>query len=504
VFVAIAAAVIAAVVCRIGVKYSFNVNEGWNAYWAAAAWSGADLYPPPSTLKLNTYLPLWFYATGALGSVVGDNIIAGRIIASAALLSNAVVIFLIVHAMAGRRRDGVTAAAAFLAISGLFYGQYLAADDPQWAGNLLMTLALLLIVRKAGGESDAIPIHLVIPLLLVAGLLKHNVVAVPASIAIYLLLFHRAGLPRFILWSIVGLAVVCACLFLMFGAAVFASLLFPRQYDFDVAWDQTVNHLKLYGSFLALIAYLAYLAARRNPAGTLIFIYSIVSLIQGWLLSGGFDVDINVFFDFAVACSIGLGLLQNAVARFIANEPRLFRAAVALLAWLAISLTATFSALEYGVKEARNILATMAASPQRADVAYIRNTPGGVVCENLALCYWAGKDFWVDVNNLKILVTGKAQLEADFIANLERCLYPLIQLDDDWQDIAGGPFTAGILTALKTHYTQVWRNADAHYWIALPHCGPTAGGGASEPAQRLSRPEKRSLPLPASAALVMR
>jgi len=31
VFVAIAAAVLFAVVCRIGVKYSFNVNEGWNA-----------------------------------------------------------------------------------------------------------------------------------------------------------------------------------------------------------------------------------------------------------------------------------------------------------------------------------------------------------------------------------------------------------------------------------------------------------------------------------------
>ena len=476
VFVAIAAVVIAAVVCRIGLKYSFNVNEGWNAYWAAAAWSGADLYPPPSALKMNTYLPLWFYLTGSLGSLVGDNIMAGRILAGAALLSTAVVIFLIVHAMTGLRRDGVTAAAAFLAMSGLFYAQYVAADDPQWGGNLLTTLALLAVVRKASGEKGPIPIHLVVPLLLIAALIKHNVMAVPASIAIYLLLFRRAELPRFILWSIVGLAVVCAGLFLGFGSSVFASMLYPRPYDFEAAWDQSISHLKLYSSLLVVIAYLAYLAIRRNPAATLIFIYSVVSLIQGFVFSGGLDVDVNLFFDFAIACSIGLGLLQNATARFIADETRSWRAGFALLAWLAIGLTPVFTAYEDGLKAGRETLAAMDVSPQQADVAYIRAAVGGVLCENPALCYWAGKDFWVDINTLKILVTGKAQLEADFIASIGHCLYPLIQLQNDWKDEDEGPFTEDILTALETHYIEIWRSAGAHYQVPRPHCGATSAG----------------------------
>ena len=136
-------------------------------------------------------------------------------------------------------------------------------------------------------------------------------------------------------------------------------------------------------------------------------------------------------------------------------------------------------------------------------VAYIKAMPGGVVCENPALCYWAGKDFWVDVNTLKILVSAKAQLEADFIANLERCLYPLIQLQDDWEDADGGPFTEGILAALKTHYTEVPRQAEAHYRVPRPNCR-AAAGGEIDAAQRLSRPDSRSLPLPASAGLVMR
>lgn len=503
VFAAIAAAVLVAIACRIAIKYSFNVNEGWNAYWAAAAWSGADLYPPPTALKMNTYLPLWFYVTGALGSLVGDNIIAGRIVAGAALLGTAGAVFLIVRAMTGLRRDGMTAAAALLAMSAVFYGPYIAANDPQWAGNLLMTLAMLAVVRKASGEKGPVPIHLVIPLLVAAGLIKHNVMAAPASIAIYLLLFRTAEFPRFLLWSIAGLAAACGALFLIFGRGVFASMLYPRPYDFGDAWDQAINHLMPYASLSVVIVYLGYLAMRRNQAATLIFIYAIAALIQGFVLSGGLDVDVNVFFDLGIACSIGVGLLQNAVARFIADETRAWRTACALLAWLAITLTPVLAAAGNGLQEGRNIVAAIAGSPQQADVTFIKSAPGGALCENPALCYWAGKDFWVDINTLKILVMGKPQLETDFIANLERCLYPLIQFQNDWADQGDdGPFTDRIQVALESHYAEIWRSAGANYWGPRPNCGATAADRA--PAQRFSRPENRSFTLPASAGLVMR
>src|SRR5437763_16967952 len=78
--------VVAVVAFKIGVMHRFNVNEGWNGFWAAAAWSGGELYPDPASLKLNNYLPFWSYATGALGSLTGDNIQAGRILAGLALV----------------------------------------------------------------------------------------------------------------------------------------------------------------------------------------------------------------------------------------------------------------------------------------------------------------------------------------------------------------------------------------------------------------------------------
>jgi hypothetical protein len=468
VFVAMAAAVLVAAVVRVGVKYSFNVNEGWNAYWAATAWSGADLYPPPTALKLNTYLPLWFYLTGALGSLVGDNIVAGRVIAGAALLSNALVIFLIVRVMTGLRRDGVTAAAAFLAMSGLFYGQYLAADDPQWAGNFLMTLALLLIVRNADGEKGAIPVHLVVPLLLVAGLLKHNVVAIPASIALYLVLFRRAELPRSILWSIAGLASVCALLFLLFGSGIFASLLFPRRYDLTNAFGQAFEHLLPYVPFLGLIVYLA---VQKERARRLIFIYSLVSLAQGLVLSGGFDVDVNVFFDFAIACSIAIGLLQRSVAETVGADARRLQSAFAMTAWLAITMTPVTVAAVRGFTELRDAFDSTLESSQRDDIAYIKASSGAVICQNLALCYWAGKDFRVDMNNLKMLALASPRLEAEFISKLEGCRYSLIQLSEDWDDLDEGPFTSRILEAIEKYSKEIHSSAEAYYRTPVPPCG---------------------------------
>jgi hypothetical protein len=271
----------------------------------------------------------------------------------------------------------------------------------------------------------------------------------------------------FAVYSAVGLIVVCAALYAMFGTGVFASLLFPRPYDFGNAWAQTVDHLRAYG-FLLLVP--AYLAWQAGPPVRLILIYSIVSLAQGFVLSGGFDVDVNVFFDFAIATSIGLGLLQNSVFLTTGGHPSRRRSGAVLALWLVIPLAPVALALPQGIGEARDILDALADSPQQADVTSIRAVPGGAICENAALCYWAGKPFQVDMNNLKILTAASAPVEADFIARLRTCSYPLIQLEDDWDDVDEGPFTAGIVAALKERYLAV-RNTAERYRKPRVDCG---------------------------------
>src|SRR5689334_17460647 len=68
-------------------------NEGWNAYWADAAWRGRALYPAVDSPISDNYPPLSFYIVGALGRLIGDNVFAGRLLALLSLLAVACNVF---------------------------------------------------------------------------------------------------------------------------------------------------------------------------------------------------------------------------------------------------------------------------------------------------------------------------------------------------------------------------------------------------------------------------
>ncbi len=53
-YCSVTAVVLAVALCKVSVRYSFNNNEGWNAFWAAAAWGGSDLYSDPSKFSITT------------------------------------------------------------------------------------------------------------------------------------------------------------------------------------------------------------------------------------------------------------------------------------------------------------------------------------------------------------------------------------------------------------------------------------------------------------------
>jgi hypothetical protein len=55
-------------------------NEGWAAYHADAAMGRSALYPSRDQLITNNYPPLSFYIVGALGRLIGDTVLAGRLL----------------------------------------------------------------------------------------------------------------------------------------------------------------------------------------------------------------------------------------------------------------------------------------------------------------------------------------------------------------------------------------------------------------------------------------
>ena len=79
-------------VLMIPLRIPLSYNEGWNAYFGARAVDVrlGPLYPGPNSLVFNNYPPLSFYVVGALGRyVIGDLIVAGRIVALVSLLASA-------------------------------------------------------------------------------------------------------------------------------------------------------------------------------------------------------------------------------------------------------------------------------------------------------------------------------------------------------------------------------------------------------------------------------
>jgi hypothetical protein len=467
-YLAISLVAVAALACKVATRYSFNLNEGWNAYWASAAWSGADLYPPVGGFTFNNYPPIWFYLTGALGHLVGDDIRVGRAIAAAALLLIAAVISLIVREIVGVHKGWWVAGAAFLAMFAVLYQSYAAANDPQVLGSLLMTIAVLVVIRAADRPPSLACDAGVVCLMVVAGLVKHNMIAAPLSVALFLLL---SGKPRalvsFVGLSVLGLTIAGTGLYLGYGKNMFTALLLPRPYRIEVAWAQTVDQLRQYGTLLTVIPFLAF---RLDAKARLMLIYALVALLQGAVLSGGFRVDVNVFFDLLICVAVGLGVMAAAVRELIARPGpphRLQYAAVTC--WLLITLVPPALGIAEDHESITEAFAAVTDESYEAEVRFIRAAPAGpVVCRDLALCYWAGQPFNLDLNDLRIVIASVPRLEDEVVVKIERCEFSLVQLDDDWSDPVEDPLTNRIWAALVARYEIVREGDYGFYW--RPHC----------------------------------
>src|SRR5215469_15196231 len=67
-------------VYRAFLNIEIENNEGWNAYFADAAMGKMPLYPSSAQLITNNYPPLSFYVVGLAGRLIGDAVLAGRLL----------------------------------------------------------------------------------------------------------------------------------------------------------------------------------------------------------------------------------------------------------------------------------------------------------------------------------------------------------------------------------------------------------------------------------------
>ena len=204
-------------------------NEGWNALHSTQAIAGGTLYPENDAYMFNNYPPLSFYIVGALGSVIGDNIFAGRIISLLAVFVVAANITQTVRNLGGTTAFGIFSGALWIGILSKSYLPYVGVNDPQLLAHAVMTTGFTIFTASPRQTRYVAAAAFV---MIVAGFIKHNEFAMPLAVTTWLLQHDRRILIRWISFSLIFLTLSFAICGLVYGTAFFSQLFTPRAYDF--------------------------------------------------------------------------------------------------------------------------------------------------------------------------------------------------------------------------------------------------------------------------------
>lgn len=402
----------------------FDPNEGWNAYHAAAAVIRENPYPPPGSFMTNNYPPLSFYVVGVLGSWIGDNVVAGRLVSLAAFLLLCVFV-----AMALRRLNASPISAAFaallLASMLLFSSDYVGMNDPQLFGHALQLGALLLLLRARRNNSALV---VSAALFAAGGFVKHNLFALPLASLAWLAVFDRRSAFKFAA-VLIGLSLAGICVvWLILGVNLLHELQSARIYSFDLMKRNTGGWLPV--AALPLCS-LVWLAARngKDRVALLPILYAGISIASGLVLFAGAGVDVNALFDADIALSLCVGL---AVSQSAGADRRMWRAVGQVFAVLCIAPLAVIALRTPDWREPSFWLHPLQEETALAagDVDFLRAHRGPAICEDLTFCYWAGKEATVDVFNLDQQFATGARNSAGFLRLLNAHKFAVVELDE--------------------------------------------------------------------------
>jgi hypothetical protein len=427
---------------------SRGYSEGWNALVALRVLSDLPLYPQDQTLHTNNYPPLSFYLVGGLGALVGDNMVAGRLVSLAATVAVALEIALAVRLLGGTR--WVSAFAGLLFVAGAMGLDHrpLGGNEPHMLAHAVMLAGLVVLLRNPGSS-----LHVAGAAVLMAagGLVKHNLLGLPLAVTCWLLLNDRRALRVWLLTAAAAVAAALAALWLAYGPAVFDNLLSARSWSISRMRRMTRQGLENLQVLLAASLFLVALE-RRAPGPQLAGLYLGCALLVASILVGGAGTGVNLFFEPLIASCIAAGLLLQRAGRWLRAgllRPASMRAALAavLIFGVGIHLPGDPIRILLGASPARR-----AEAATRADLVFLAGIEGRVMCETLALCYWAGKGLEVDTFNARqgFLVRGHdEQVLLDLLASGALAAVQLTDADPGRNDER---ISAAFMDSLLRHY----------------------------------------------------
>jgi hypothetical protein len=405
---------------RIGFDFEIDNNEGWDAYYQVRAMAGLSLYNTGAPLFMNDYPPLSFYIVGGLAKLVGDPVVAGRIISVLSVIVCAFAVASVVRTAGGSRLDATLAWATGIALFASFGTDYVGINDPQFLGQSMFLVCLAVYVRMRATAANGIVLALMIS---VAVLTKHNMLAIPLLISVDILLRWPARAKAAYLLTGFAMAGLSAAFFLLVvGEAFFHQ---GGLYDPARGFLMTIDMLSRLQAPLAAVG-LVLLLARKERFYGLTLAYLALGLVLGALLMGGANDDINHSFEAFSALAIGAGLALHWLGRRTSMPAA--KAAMALLINAGVLFYAPLALGRFAV----DITGEMAKRERlfQDDVAYLKSVPGKALCQSFLLCFRAGQPMFFDPHNVRMAI-ARGNLPPDLLTGmLERHEIAVMQVED--------------------------------------------------------------------------
>ncbi len=487
---------------RSSFRYPLNYNEGWNSFWAQRAARGEAIYPAADAMVFNNYPPLSFFLVAAFSKLGIDVWIAGRVVAWLSFAGCAALIRATLREMGSSSLGANLGAAFFCGLMAVDFNLYLGMYDPQLTAHCGMLAGLFLLVR--GGAPSRRSVILAALVLVASGFIKHNLLALPAAITLWLVLCRRDLLVAWLVTAAAALAIGFLLCWGIFGDAVFVGLATPRVWSLhNVALKLSLWMPPLVAPTLIALGALAF--PGRDPFRVLLGVFAAIALLVACFVGAGDGVVYNAFFELIIAGSLAIGYVigdvrgggsawQVAPARD-AEWPGAKWADAdwpsgkwpggkwpggkwpggkwpggkwpggkwhggkwhAPLAWIALAEVAIIAA-------STSVAATgaivdwndwVAGQYHRQEtaaraVALIAAQPGPALCEDPLLCYWANKPFAVDIFNYQQSVASGQRDGQAVRAEIVQGHFGAIQLNP-----VDNRLLPDLQAAIRLHYDPV-------------------------------------------------
>jgi hypothetical protein len=365
----------------------------------------------------------------------------------------------LVRQFAGQWRLGIYAALLFVLGLAVFVPDRIGMSDPQFLGLAFSFAGLLLYVRNPQSNWLLCASAVAFAISLFT---KHNLLAFPAAVGLHLLL--EKAWKQFAVWmgALAAMSVGLLLLSLWWDGRYFlAHLLAPRSYSIMSGWGRIEPYLLDFQILVAVAVLWSVCYATSSPRNLLAIAFVLAHII-GFAFAGGDGVVENVLFDALVMAvvitAIGIGDLESKLISLRFGNLLLFLALlVPYLGIFALLPRVLFN--ERQANQLRPVLDTQF----RQAVQFLRNRPGPALCEDLLLCYDAGKPPLFDAFYVHSQEKIGRLREADILENIQSSRFSSIEIDipadQPLAPVASFRFSAPVMRAILDRYRPAVRNS---------------------------------------------